>query len=267
MHKNKSIRIAIITESNKGSASIIIPEICKYIKDDIVGVIHCKSIPKKKKNFYLIKLKKLLKIGFFGALIGIYIRKWFRNDLNNYLSISPLNVLCKNLNLPFYKTNGLNSIETRKKLSSLNVDLAISLGCSYISSHVFNIPKNGMINVHHELLPEYQNAQSIIWQLYNYSKITGYTVHKITKKIDDGPILFRSKRDIIFKNTLGETVSFNYANSILDSSKGLIKVIEFLKKGEFENQFIFQDGLKGSYTTPSLWSFVKIYRNWSLMKK
>ena len=267
MQKNQSIRIAIITESDEGSASIIIPELCKHIKANIVGVIRSKSVPINKKNYYKIKLKKILKIGIFGALIGVYIRKWFRDDLKNYLSVLPLEIICNNLNLPFFKTTGLNSIETRNKLSSLNVDLAISLGCSYISSHVFNIPKYGMVNIHHELLPEYQNAQSIIWQLYNNSKITGYTIHKITKKIDDGPILYRKERDILFKDTLGKTVSFNYANSILDSSNGLVKVIEFLEKGEFENKSIPQSCLKESYTTPSIWSFIKIYLNWNRMKK
>ena len=89
---------------------------------------------------------------------------------------------------------------------SLNVDLAISLGCSYISSKIFNIPKYGMINIHHEILPEYQNAQSVIWQLFNNSNKTGYTIHKITKKIDDGPILFKKERDIIISDTLRKTL-------------------------------------------------------------
>ena len=35
----KEIRIAIITESKEGSASIIIPEIHKFLKNNIVGVI------------------------------------------------------------------------------------------------------------------------------------------------------------------------------------------------------------------------------------
>lgn len=267
MKKKKSIRIAIITESLEGSASIIFPKLCTQIKENLVGVIHVKSIPKNKKNHYVRKLKKIYQIGLFGALIGIYIRKWFSKDLKKHISIQPLDFLCENLNVPFFKTKGLNSSQTQDKLSSLNVDLAISLGCSYISSHIFNIPKHGMINVHHELLPEFQNAQSIIWQLYNKSKITGYTIHKITKKIDDGPIVYRHQRDILFKNTLGETVTFNYANSILDSANGLVKVVELLKEEEFNNIFYTQTGLKGTYTTPSFWSFMIIYRNWILLRK
>ena len=264
---NKEIRVAIVTESKEGSASIIIPEIYKFCKENIIGLIYCESLPQKSKNHYLRKVRKTLKIGFFGALLGVYLRKWYRQDLKKYVDIKPIKTICEDLSIPYYKSVGLNSLKTKEKLASLNVDLAISLGCSYISSKVFNIPKNGMINIHHELLPEYQNAQSIIWQLYNNSRKTGYTIHKITKKIDDGPILFKKERKISIKDSLGETVSFNYANSILDSSNGLVKVIEFLNKGEFENKSIPQSGLKRSYTTPSLLSFIKIYRNWKKMSK
>ena len=59
----------------------------------------------------------------------------------------------------------------------------------------------------------------------------------------------------------------NYFNSIFDSSNGLVEVIDFLKKGNFKNKSIPQSGLKRSYTTPSLLSFIKIYRNWKKMKR
>ena len=213
------------------------------------------------------KIRKTLKIGFFGALIGVYIRRWYRQDLKKYVDIKPIKKICEELSIPYYKSVGLNSFQTIEKLSSLNVDIAISLGCSYISSKLFKIPKNGMINIHHELLPEYQNAQSIIWQLFNNSRKTGYTIHQITKKIDDGPILLKKERKISIKDSLGETVSFNYFNSIFDSSNGLVEVIDFLKKGNFKNKSIPQSGLKRSYTTPSLLSFIKIYRNWKKMKR
>ena len=267
MLENKNVRIAFISESQEGSASVIIPEICKDYKNEIVGVIYCERAIKKNETLNIRKIKKVLKIGVIGAFLGIYMRKWYRQDIKKYLNKIPLDILSDKLKLPYFKTIGLNSIETRELLTSLNVDLAISLGNSYISSRVFNIPKFGMINAHHELLPEYQNAQSIIWQLYNKSRLTGYTIHKITKKIDDGPILFRSQRDLIFKDSLGETVSFNYAKSIVESSKGIIYAIELLIKREFESHQPPYLAEKGHYTTPSMSSFIRIYRNWLHMKK
>ena len=267
MKEPKNIRIAFISESKEGSASVIIPEICKDYKSEIVGVIYCEKAKDNKKKLYNRRKKKIFKIGVFGAVLGIYMRKWYRQDLKKYLEIIPLDILSDKLKLSYFKTIGINSIETRDLLKSLNVDLAISLGNSYISSMVFNIPKFGTINAHHELLPEYQNAQSIIWQLYNNSRTTAYTIHKVTKKIDDGPILFQNKRNIIFQDSLGETVSFNYANSILESSKGIKSTIELLINGEFENHHLLVKGKKGHYTTPSLFSFIRIYKNWLLLKK
>jgi folate-dependent phosphoribosylglycinamide formyltransferase PurN len=36
-----------------------------------------------------------------------------------------------------------------------------------------------MINIHHELLPEFLGAQSVLWQLHEGSTKTGFTIHRI----------------------------------------------------------------------------------------
>jgi methionyl-tRNA formyltransferase len=121
-----------------------------------------------------------------------------------------------------------------------------------------------MINIHHEELPAYQNAQSIIWQLYNNSSNTGYTIHKIDRHIDTGGILFKEVVPITFKQNLESTVSFNYSVLWKKSSEGLVKLLE-----NFESYFekSIPQGQGKSYTTPSLKQYLKILRNFKKMKK
>ena|ERR1700730_1743036 len=65
---------------------------------------------------------------------------------------------------PIHRVDGINSDGT---VEIFTAALGLSLGNGYISKRVFSIPKFGMINVHSERLPEYQNAQSVIWPIYN----------------------------------------------------------------------------------------------------
>jgi methionyl-tRNA formyltransferase len=167
-------------------------------------------------------------------------------------------------NIPFEITPYINCEHTRQLFSNANTDIGLSLSNSYISPKVFSIPRLGMINVHGEILPEYQNAQSVIWQLYNGSPVTGYTIHKIEKKIDAGSILYQEKFPIVFKKTLAETISFNCAEITKKATVGIIKFF-----GEFEKYFSNPvEQMKGNhYTTPSLRQFIHINRQFKRLRK
>ena len=126
-------------------------------------------------------------------------RKWYIDDVENLMNLQSIENLCKKHHIPFNFTPTINCIQTEMYIKNTNADLGLSLGNDYISSKIYLIPKLGMVNIHHEELPAYQNAQSIIWQLYNNSPNTGFTIHKVDKNIDTGDILFKDTIPIIFK--------------------------------------------------------------------
>jgi methionyl-tRNA formyltransferase len=140
-----------------------------------------------------------------------------------------------------------------------NADLGISLGNGYIPSTVFSLPRYGMLNLHGEELPAYKNAQSVIWQIYNESCQTGYTIHEVSKGIDAGRILKQELFPIEFKASLGDTVAFNCAQILKRSVSGMIEVLANFK--EYRDNAKEQKG-GGSYTTPSFLQFVRIFRNY-----
>lgn len=258
------IRVAIITSSKRGTASFFLPYLLASSNIKVVAVFLRKGIIPKKKNFYKKKLKKLIKIGIGGALNGIRMRKWFTEDVNNLTKVQDLQTICADNNVPYFETDSINNDYTFSQLTTINADVGLSLGNGYISSKIFSIPRYGMINFHGEVLPQFQNAQSVIWQIYEGSEQTGYTIHKIDKGIDTGDILKQEVFPIVLKQTLKETVSYTCAEIQKRAAMGMVDV---LSNFDVYRVNVSKQGKGRSYTTPSLLQFARISRNYKKLLK
>jgi methionyl-tRNA formyltransferase len=258
------MKVAVITSSDYGAAAHHIPVLAQSGVCEVVMVIHCGMTPVSKSKFYKRKFQKILKIGIPGAINGIRMRKWYNEDVQQILGIKSLKEVCSINNIPLHSTPSVNSPETARLLQTSRADLGLSLGNGYIAKRIFSIPKSGMINIHHEILPEYQNAQSVIWQIYNMSDTTGYTIHKIDDHIDTGAILFQEKMPILFKETLGSTVSHTFAELLEASAKGLVKVVADYEN--FASAARLQERVKG-HTTPTWFQFRRMLSNFEKLRK
>jgi len=256
------MRVVILTSSLTGLASLCVPYLAKEPEIQIAGIIYNQNI--KSKSNRKRKIKKVAKIGILGAINGIRIRKWFNSDAYICLNIARLDILANQFNIEFESTTSINSKDTIDLFNKFNGDLGISLGNGYIGKKVFSTPRYGMINIHHEILPEYQGAQSVIWQIYNNSLTTGYTIHQIDKHIDTGGILYQEKINIELKPTLGETVSYNCARLYEASAKGLVTLIKDYQK--YANNIVYQNPGK-QYTTPTFWQYLRILHNYKKLYK
>jgi len=257
------MRIVLLTSNRKGTAAYCLPILLANSDAEIVHVIYCERVKKKKLAHYRRKLKKIAKIGLLGAFNGIRMRKWFAVRSVDGKEITDIGETCSNNGIPFSVTAGINSAQTVEILQSSNPDLGLSLGNSYISSRIFTIPRYGMLNMHGEILPRFQNAQSVIWQLYEGSTKTGYTIHKVEKKIDTGEILLQESFPILFRDTLGETVNATCGEILKRSALGLAKVISSFEKYNYGSK---AQGTGMTYTTPSYRQFLRIARNFRKLK-
>lgn len=258
------ISIIILTSSMEGSAAYLLEEIIKSKKITIKAVVFSENKIINKKKYYKKKLIKALRIGPLGVLNGIRMRRWYSDGTTAYLNIKPLNKICEEYTIPFNITPTINCSQTIAFFENAKADIGLSLGNGYIKSEVFSIPRLGMINIHHEELPEYQNAQSIIWQLYNNNNTTAYTIHRVDKHIDTGEIVYQEKVPIIFRASLADTVAYTYAELWKKSAKGLIMVLEDLDNHLCKMK---PQGIGISYTTPNFFQFLKIVRNFRMLKK
>ena len=258
------MKVIILTTSEYGTTGHHLPVLhqCKGI--EIAAVVVSMGQISKNKGHYLKRIKKILKIGLLGAMNGVKMRKWYNEDVSKYCKIGNAEEYCQQHNIPFKRVPFTNSGETVKAFKDAGADIGLSLGNGYISKKVFSIPKHGMLNIHHENLPQYQNAQSIIWELYNGSAETGYTIHKIDKHIDTGEIVLQEKLPIVFRDTLADTVAYNYARLFDASALGLVRVLENFDKYFFTAK---PQGHGTSYTTPSYRQYLKIEKQFKILKQ
>lgn len=252
------MRILILTSSRFGTASHHL-SFLRGIKDCEIAMVILNeghAVSKSKRFFRIIQKTRM--IGVMGALNGIRMRRWYTKDVYDHKSFGDIEEICRISKIPFFITPSINSEATRELFVKAQADLGISLGNGYIGKRVFSIPKFGMINIHHEMLPEYQNAQSVIWQIYNKSTNTGYTIHKIDRQIDTGEILLKQEVPILFKSSLRQTVSGTCVSLLEASVKGLLQVLS-----DFEAYYkkATPQGRGNTYTTPSFRQYLRILRN------
>jgi len=247
------MKVIILTSSLYGIASRVLPELCKNNNIEVIGVILAHGTSSNRNKNIRRIIKKIWKIGLLGALNGIRIRKWYVDH-----DVDDIHSLCNSLGVDLHETPFINCDTTRKLFREVDADLGLSLGNGYISESIFSIPKNGMINIHMEILPEFQGAQSIIWPIYEGRVETGFTIHNVDSLIDHGYILYQEKYPIEFCPTLRETVEKG-----LKTARGKVpKAFSYVCENYVSIKMEAMSQTKGkSYTTPSIWSFIKMLIN------
>lgn len=250
------LKIAILTSSRFGIAADCLPELCASPNLSIVGVVVAGRAPRRWRTL-LRKIKKIWCIGIGGALNGIRMRGWYRE-----VGAADAAAICRDKGIPFFEVPHVNSNETADLFARLQPDLGLSLGNSYISPRIFGLPKSGMINVHGERLPDYQNAQSVIWPIYHSETQTGLSIHQIDAGIDTGAVLYSEAFDILFsprlEDTVRRTVAVTQARTpravrfVCENLAGLAAKAEAQPPGRV-------------FTTPSLSQFARMVRNNSML--
>ncbi len=220
------MKVAIITSIEQGFASVCIPNLVNRHDVELTTVILADRAPAGRWRRFKRILSKTMRIGPRGAMNGLRLRRWYTDDVASRLRIPPLQDLCEQLHLRLLSTPTLNSPRTVELLNESRAELALSLGNAYIAPRVFSAPRLGMLNVHHELLPEFKGAQSVLWQLHEGSTMTGYTIHRVDRTIDGGDILVREELPIQFGDSLHQTVVSTYAALLTRSAERLGEVVE-----------------------------------------
>jgi methionyl-tRNA formyltransferase len=258
------MKVLILTSGMQGSAAHHLPYLHKCQSIDELAVVFSEGQIKYPSRHRKRKLKKLLKIGPLGALNGVKMRQWYGAGVREFVEIARLDATCETHNVPLSRVPMINGPECMEAFSRFAPDVAISLGNGYIASSVFTIPARGMLNIHHEILPDYQNAQSVIWPLYHGKTSSGYTIHKIDKSIDTGAIVHQEHVPIVFKDTLARTVSATIANLYEASAQGLCRVIDNL---DLKLENAEPQGKGGHFTTPSFRQMRKIQKQYERLRE
>lgn len=141
----------------------------------------------------------------------------------------------KALGKSVFFTDNINSKETLDYIRKQEIDLiAHARSRSFFKDEILALPRLGCINVHHGLLPEQRGVMCDFWAHMD-DRPFGFTIHQMTKKIDDGPII--KVQEVKIPKT-------DYMNSIFEGSK-----IEAEVLSQVLNQIDSEDKINGISNT------------------
>jgi len=247
------MRVLVLTSSRVGLASRCLPALAADPRIELVGLVLAQTNTANKQRLRQRKRQKMRQIGLLGALNGIRIRKWYRTpDARDVVE------LAREAGVQVHESPIINSDRTREIFRAAAPDLALSLGNSYIAPSVFSIPRFGMLNVHMEILPRFQGAQSVIWPIHEGVPRTGYSIHQIDERIDTGALLRVREWDMVFGESLRATVEQNIARGFDEIPADLCDVVANFD--EISAAAVAQPA-GGSYTTPSIRQFLRMLSN------
>lgn len=150
-------------------------------------------------------------------------------------------VLQRNLN--FIEYENLDDIFFINKIRDLNADVAVVCSFNYkIPKVLLDSVKDGFINVHPSLLPEYRGPNPYSAVIINGEKETGVTLHFMDETFDTGDIIIQKKAAISQVETMGTL--FNRLNIIaLDTLSETLKQYETKGlKGTIQPQGNYKEG-------------------------
>lgn len=113
----------------------------------------------------------------------------------------------------FIDYDKLDDPEFLENLRKLDIDLAVV--CSFnlkLPKCLLEVPKDGIINVHPSLLPEYRGGNAYSKVIANGENETGVTIHYMCEEFDTGDIICQKSVKIDPKETMGTL--FNLLNLV-----------------------------------------------------
>lgn len=150
-------------------------------------------------------------------------------------------------NLFFIEFDKLDDVFFVQKIRDLNADIAVV--CSFnhkIPKVLLDSVKDGFINVHPSLLPEYRGPNPYSPIIFNDEKETGVTLHFMDENFDTGDIIAQKKIAVSKYETMGTL--FNRLNIL-----ALDMLLETLKKYE-EAKLEHRKQLDGNFKRGAIFS-------------
>jgi methionyl-tRNA formyltransferase len=142
---------------------------------------------------------------------------------------SPVKQFAVKNSLPVLQPVSLKDPEFIEQLRSYNADLFVVVAFRMLPKEVWQMAKEGTINLHASLLPRYRGAAPINHAIMNGENLTGLTTFFIDEKIDTGGIIDFIEIPVKFTTTAGEL----HDEMMVKGSELLLKTICSIKDKAF----------------------------------
>jgi folate-dependent phosphoribosylglycinamide formyltransferase PurN/peptidoglycan/xylan/chitin deacetylase (PgdA/CDA1 family) len=87
-------------------------------------------------------------------------------------------------------TRDIHSDDALEFVRRANADLGLVFGTRILKPVLYNIPKQGSINIHKRKVPDYRGGGAVgLWELLDDQTEIGVTVHRVEAKVDVGGVI------------------------------------------------------------------------------
>jgi methionyl-tRNA formyltransferase len=129
------------------------------------------------------------------------------------------------LELNIFQPQSINHSESVAQINALNPDFLVVVAFGQLLKNVvLDIPKNGVLNVHPSMLPQYRGPAPIQWAIIHGCSQTGVSIMQLDEGLDTGDILQTEMVDIDPEETAGmlhDRLAKQGANLLLDTIQNL----------------------------------------------
>ena len=174
-------------------------------------------------------LKKLVEQKF--NILGVITSTDKQRGRGRKISFSPVKEYALSKNIKIFQPPNLKSEEFINKIKKLNADLFVVVAFRMLPKILIGLPKEGSINLHASLLPNYRGAAPINWVIINGENNTGVTTFFINEKIDEGNIIDTKKITISENETAGslhDKLIISGSKLLIESIKKILRVINVI---------------------------------------
>ncbi len=104
--------------------------------------------------------------------------------------LDDLAATCKADGIELLITRDCHAEESLNFVRSLDADLGLVFGTRILKPVLFEIPKQGSINIHKRKVPDYRGGGAVgLWEMLDDQKEIGVTVHRVEAKVDVGGVI------------------------------------------------------------------------------
>jgi len=104
--------------------------------------------------------------------------------------LDDLDATCKANGAELFITPDIHSAQALDFVRRINPDLGLVFGTRILKPVLFDIPRQGSINIHKRKVPDYRGGGAVgLWELLDDQKEIGVTVHRVEAKVDVGGVI------------------------------------------------------------------------------
>ncbi|HZK18040.1 MAG TPA: methionyl-tRNA formyltransferase [Clostridia bacterium] len=161
------------------------------------------------------------------------------------LSPPPVKVVAKAYGLDVYQPSDIRDPGFIKMLKTMDLDVIVVVAYGeFLPRTILDIPREGCINVHASLLPEYRGAAPIHRAIINGERITGVTTMYLAEGMDNGDIIDKVSTEIKEEDNVG-ILHDRLAEA---GARLLLQTLISIESGDMKRTA--QDSSKATYAPP-----------------